>query len=156
MGIMTAGYIYAHAKFDGDSMKSAPEGAKEHAILGNLVFAFGWLQPLNAFVRKHPPEGGKWPRKPDGKGGTKEDKPMVRIVWEWVHKGTGRLVTLTAMINIFLGLDRLGTKELEGLPDPELCPNPEKKMKIGLWGDQKGWFIAYDVWFIVILVVAIV
>ena len=51
---MTAGFIYAHAKFPEGSWKEA----KAHALMGNLVFAFGILWPIGGFLRPdNPPPG---------------------------------------------------------------------------------------------------
>lgn len=135
--LMTAGFIYAHAKFPEGSWKEA----KAHALMGNLVFAFGIIWPIGGFLRPDNPPAGT-------------PKSKHRIAWEMVHKNLGRLITLTAMITIFLGLDRAGTIEKLNLETNPLCE--QKGAQIGLMGDPKGWLIAYDIWFIVILLAFIV
>jgi len=65
-----------------------------HTIIGMVVVAIGTLQPLNAIVRPHPPEGG-WPE-----GG----KPAARTAWEAVHKGLGWLAIILGMVNVILGV----------------------------------------------------
>ena len=55
-------------------------------------------QPLNAVFRPHPPAGG-W-----GGGG----KPLARVVWEETHKNLGRALLVLAIVESFMGLDRLG------------------------------------------------
>ena len=51
---MTAGFIYAHAKFPEGSWKEA----KAHALMGNLVFAFGIIWPIGGFLRPDNPPAG--------------------------------------------------------------------------------------------------
>jgi hypothetical protein len=138
--VMTAGFILAHASFKEGSWTAA----KAHCILGNLAFAFGILQPINAFFRPHPPEGG-W---------GSEGVPKSRQMWELLHKNLGRVVALMAMINIFLGLDRLGTIEADGVETVDACPS--KDAQIGLFTEPKAALIAYDVWFIIVLVAFII
>ena len=63
------------------------------------------LQPLNAFLRPHPP-------------GPNAVKPLARTLWELLHKNLGRAVIILAIVEIFMGLDRLGGTYLDGLPAP--------------------------------------
>jgi hypothetical protein len=64
-----------------------------HTIIGLIVVILGTLQPLNALFRLHPPDGG-WPN---------GVKPMKRKIFEWVHKGSGRIATILGMVNVCIG-----------------------------------------------------
>lgn len=65
-----------------------------HTYIGLAVVCLGTLQPLNAAVRPHIPDDG-WP---DGK------KSTARILWEFVHKGSGYLAVVLGSVNIIIGL----------------------------------------------------
>eukprot|EP00754_Rhynchopus_humris_P044739 Rhum_TRINITY_DN4364_c0_g1::Rhum_TRINITY_DN4364_c0_g1_i1::g.13851::m.13851 len=62
-----------------------------HGGLGLAVMLLAYLQPLNAVIRPHAV-------------GVGEPKPLVRTVWEIVHKYGGRVALLAANINMVLGL----------------------------------------------------
>eukprot|EP00339_Tiarina_fusa_P018010 CAMPEP_0117050724 /NCGR_PEP_ID=MMETSP0472-20121206/35021_1 /TAXON_ID=693140 ORGANISM="Tiarina fusus, Strain LIS" /NCGR_SAMPLE_ID=MMETSP0472 /ASSEMBLY_ACC=CAM_ASM_000603 /LENGTH=390 /DNA_ID=CAMNT_0004764613 /DNA_START=101 /DNA_END=1273 /DNA_ORIENTATION=+ len=61
-----------------------------HGIMGSTVMVAGLLQPLNAFLRPHPPSGG-------------EEKSTLRLLWEIVHKSLGWGAILLAVATISLG-----------------------------------------------------
>ena len=67
------------------------------------------LQPLNAFLRPHPP-------------GPNAVKPLARTLWELLHKNLGRAVIILAIVEIFMGLDRMGGRRaLSSLVKPCSC-----------------------------------
>lgn len=69
-----------------------------HAQLGLATFIVGFLQPLNALIRPHPPAG---------EGGS--SKTPLRLAWELVHKGWGWVAILfLAPATIVLGLLQYG------------------------------------------------
>ncbi|VEU34040.1 unnamed protein product [Pseudo-nitzschia multistriata] len=61
-----------------------------HGICGMTVMILGLLQPLNAFLRPHPPSEG-------------EAKSTTRRVWEFVHKCSGWAAVFLAIPTIILG-----------------------------------------------------
>jgi hypothetical protein len=63
----------------------------KHGVLGMVTMILGCLQPLNAFLRPHPP--------------TREEneKSTARLVWELVHKSTGYIAILLAIVTIGYG-----------------------------------------------------
>lgn len=65
-----------------------------HAKFGLFIIIAGFLQPLSAAVRPHPPSGG-WP---NGK------RPTGRTLFEIYHKGIGWTAIVSGMINVFLGV----------------------------------------------------
>ena len=65
-----------------------------HTIIGLVVVILGTLQPLNAMFRMHPPADG-WPN---------GVKPMKRKLFEWVHKGSGRIATILGILNVGIGV----------------------------------------------------
>ena len=67
--------------------------SSEHAKLGVFVAIAGFLQPISAVLRPHPPKGG-WPN---------ESKPISRILFEAYHKGVGWTTMICGMVNVFLG-----------------------------------------------------
>jgi len=62
-----------------------------HQIFGTIIFAGGLFQAALGFIRPHKPNKG-------------EQTTTLRLVWEYCHKGFGRIVILLAWINIFLGV----------------------------------------------------
>ena len=62
------------------------------------VMILGLLQPLNAFLRPHAPEG-------------EETKSNARFAWEILHKSTGWLAVLLAVPTIVLGTMSLPTPD---------------------------------------------
>ena len=65
-----------------------------HTIIGLIVVVIGTLQPLNAAFRMHPPKDG-WPN---------GVVPFKRRLFEWVHKGGGRVSVLLGMVNVIFGV----------------------------------------------------
>jgi uncharacterized membrane protein len=61
-----------------------------HGICGMVTMVLGLLQPLNAIIRPHAPNGD-------------EAKPPSRFFWELVHKGGGYLAVVLAVATIILG-----------------------------------------------------
>ncbi|KAJ9473033.1 Cytochrome b561 [Diplonema papillatum] len=61
-----------------------------HGAIGLVVMLFGILQPANAFIRPH-------------KAGPDDEKYYQRQVWEFVHKNSGRLAIVLALVNLVLG-----------------------------------------------------
>ena len=64
-----------------------------HAKFGLFIIVVGFLQPISALLRPHPPPGG-WEE------GT---KPTGRMIFEIYHKGVGWTAIVSGMINVFLG-----------------------------------------------------
>jgi len=63
-----------------------------HTIFGILIVIAGFLQPISAVIRPHPPKGG-WVN----------GKSAMRVAFEIYHKGIGWTATICGMINVFLG-----------------------------------------------------
>ena len=63
----------------------------QHRALGLTVMVFGWFQPLNALCRPHPAKEG-------------EKTPLLRTLWQYLHKGLGYITIILAAVTIFLGL----------------------------------------------------
>ena len=63
-----------------------------HKKLGLVITILTVLQPLNAFVRPHATAKG-------------ENKPCLRALWEWIHKGVGWALLLAGLVNVFTGLE---------------------------------------------------
>lgn len=61
-----------------------------HGIFGSVTMTLGLLQPINAFLRPHTPEEG-------------EEKSVARNAWEILHKTSGYLAVVFAIITIILG-----------------------------------------------------
>eukprot|EP00755_Sulcionema_specki_P036284 Sspe_Gene.22317::Locus_8464_Transcript_2_3_Confidence_0.333_Length_1630::g.22317::m.22317 len=57
-----------------------------HGAIGLVVTILGILQPVNAYFRPHKGDGTK------------------RVVWEYLHKGAGRLALVLGLVNIVLGV----------------------------------------------------
>jgi len=98
--VSTIGWIIALANFDVFQDKDT---RFIHGLVGSLVMALGWLQPLNAYFRPHLPSS------PD------QEKTTIRIAWEHYHRGAGWFCFFCALFVIFLGTtmiplpnDRLG------------------------------------------------
>ena len=84
-----AGFILAVREFD-VAGTDTPIG--RHRVIGITVMAVGLFQPLNAFLRPHAPEAGA-------------PKGAIRAGWEILHKGIGYIITVTALYNVFLGME---------------------------------------------------
>ena len=98
--ISTIGWIIALVNFD---VFQDRDTRFIHGLVGSIVMALGWLQPLNAYLRPHLPSS------PD------QPKTTKRIVWEHYHRGAGWFCFFCALVVIFLGTtmiplpkDRLG------------------------------------------------
>lgn len=85
--IAITGWIVALATFDVFSSKGP---SFNHGALGMTVMVLGILQPINAFIRPHPPKEG-------------ESRPLKRLIWEIVHKCSGYLAILLALVTIIFG-----------------------------------------------------
>ena len=86
-GLMSAGLVIATVGVAMAMANIPSHGDTAHKIVGLVVMVFAWLQPLNALVRGHP----------------EEPKPTKRIVWEYVHKMSGRIMLILALVNVCLG-----------------------------------------------------
>lgn len=75
------------------SSKYSKHMSHPHSILGLAIVIIGTLQPLNAALRPHPPQGG-WPN---------GQKPTGRVAFEAVHKGLGWAAVVLGMLNVILG-----------------------------------------------------
>jgi len=98
--ISTVGWIIALASFD---VFQDRDTRFIHGLVGSIVMALGWLQPLNAYLRPHLSSS------PD------QPKTTKRIIWEHYHRGAGWFCFFLALLTIFLGTtiiplpgDRLG------------------------------------------------
>ena len=63
-----------------------------HQRFGVFIAIAGFLQPISAVLRPHPPKEG-WPN----------GKPAGRTAFEVYHKGVGWTATICGIINVFLG-----------------------------------------------------
>jgi len=63
-----------------------------HTIFGVIIAIAGFLQPVSAVMRPHPPKDG-WVN----------GKSAGRIAFEVYHKGVGWSATVCGMVNVFLG-----------------------------------------------------
>jgi hypothetical protein len=72
------------------AMEGGAHFSNPHMILGLVVTILGTLQPLNALFRPHPPVAG-------------EEKSKGRVMWEYLHKGSGWIAVHFGMLNVFLG-----------------------------------------------------
>ncbi|GMI06012.1 hypothetical protein TrLO_g5659 [Triparma laevis f. longispina] len=84
-----AGFIIALTQFD----VFTAEGinlSKIHGTFGIIVMTLGILQPVNAFFRPHV-----------------EPQTKSRLLWEKLHKGSGRFAIILAVLTIFLGTTRV-------------------------------------------------
>jgi len=86
--VKSAGFIVAIVNFDAFGQKGYK--AYNHAIMGCVVMALGFFQPLNAAFRPH-------------KVGTGESQSMLRTAWEITHKASGWIAILLAGITIGIG-----------------------------------------------------
>jgi len=98
--VSTVGWIVALASFD---VFQDRDTRFVHGLVGSVVMALGWLQPLNAYLRPHVPSS------PD------QPKTAKRVAWEHYHRGAGWSCFFLALLTIFLGTtmiplpgDRLG------------------------------------------------
>jgi len=62
-----------------------------HKLFGLIVVLFGTQQPLNAFIRPHPPKDG-------------EQKAAMRQYWEYWHKGSGYFAVVVGPLNCISGI----------------------------------------------------
>ncbi|KAG7369367.1 cytochrome b561 [Nitzschia inconspicua] len=62
-----------------------------HHVMGTVVFAGGLAQAVMGFIRPYKPKKG-------------ESATAMRTVWEYCHKGFGRIIIVLAWVNIFLGV----------------------------------------------------
>ena len=65
----------------------------EHTKLGVFIVIVGFLQPVSAILRPHPPKDG-WP---DGQ------KPVARTAFEIYHRGLGWVAMICGVTNVFVG-----------------------------------------------------
>lgn len=63
----------------------------KHGVLGMVTMCLGCLQPLNAIFRPHPP----------AKEG--DEKSTARLLWELLHKSTGYIAIVLAIVTIGYG-----------------------------------------------------
>ena len=96
------GWIIALVQFDVFSAGIKDNVSYIHGLVGCIVMSLGLLQPLNAFIRPHAP--------PPGDGAPKAVK---RVVWEYVHKGSGYTAVVLAVITIFIGVTRPARSEVQ-------------------------------------------
>eukprot|EP00892_Ulva_mutabilis_P009568 jgi/Ulvmu1/6984/UM033_0042.1 len=90
--LATIGFFLAIAKFD-----SLPEG-DSHKQLGIVVMVLGWLQPLNALIRPHPPQEG-------------EKRSFLRIAWQFAHRIIAWAAIGLSISTIFRGIKHAETYE---------------------------------------------
>jgi hypothetical protein len=67
---------------------------RPHEIIGLIVVLLGIMQPINAQIRHH---------KSIGHPGPNGEKTRNRVIWEFVHKGSGWLCLFLGMVNVILG-----------------------------------------------------
>ena len=86
--VATVGWIIAITNF---KVFGAPGFTSyTHGVMGMLTMSLGFLQPINAFLRPHPPSDG-------------EAKTTGRQVWEILHKSVGWITLALAVCTIGLG-----------------------------------------------------
>jgi len=85
--VMLLGFIFAIVHV---AQYSSPF-ASPHTWIGLVVVILGCLQPLNAFVRPHPPQKG-------------EARTTARLAFEIVHKGSGWSAVILGMMNVLFGV----------------------------------------------------
>jgi len=78
------------AIFNFTALSSPSTNAFVHGIFGIITMSLGLLQPINAFFRPHLPKEG-------------EKKSFSRKVWSIIHKGSGYIALILAVITIVLG-----------------------------------------------------
>ena len=78
------------AIFNFTALSSPSTNAFVHGIFGITTMSIGLLQPINAFFRPHLPKEG-------------EKKSFSRKVWGIIHKGSGYMALILAVITIVLG-----------------------------------------------------
>jgi len=76
-----------------------------HAKFGLFIIVAGFLQPISALFRPHPPPEG-W------EAGT---KPFGRTLFEIYHKGIGWTAIASGMINVFLGARLVKSLDFESI-----------------------------------------
>jgi Eukaryotic cytochrome b561 len=103
VGIQLLGVALSIAGFVVAFVNIATHFKDTHHIVGTVVFAGGLYQALQGFVRPHKPEKG-------------QEATTLRKMWEFCHKGFGRIVIVLAWINIFLGV-KLVKKFFTGVPE---------------------------------------
>jgi len=69
--------------------------SRPHKIIGVIIFTLVIFQPLNAIIRPHKEENV-------------ERQPLLRFIWELVHKNSGRAIAGLSIFNVFTGLIMLG------------------------------------------------
>lgn len=81
--IVFIGWIIALVRFD---VFQGFSTAALHGGLGMFVMVLGLMQPINAFFRPHP-----------------EPRTTKRIAWEIIHKSSGYIAVVVAVVTICLG-----------------------------------------------------
>lgn len=97
-----AGWVVALVQFDVFGAGIKDNISYVHGLLGSMVMALGLLQPLNAFIRPHAPA-------PDNAA----SKTGKRVVWEYVHKGSGYTAVALSVITIAIGITRPARSEVQ-------------------------------------------
>jgi len=64
---------------------------KTHRVIGIIAMALVFWQPLNTFIRPHPPKQG-------------EPISNERRIWNLVHHWSGRVCVVLGIINVYIGL----------------------------------------------------
>ncbi|KAL3930963.1 MAG: hypothetical protein SGBAC_011531 [Bacillariaceae sp.] len=86
--IATVGWIIALVNFD---VFQDRDTRFIHGLVGSIVMALGWLQPINAYLRPHLPSS------PD------QEKTAKRKIWEHYHRGAGWFCFFCSLFVILLG-----------------------------------------------------
>jgi protein-S-isoprenylcysteine O-methyltransferase Ste14 len=97
-----AGWVVALVQFDVFGAGIKDNISYVHGLLGSMVMALGLLQPLNAFIRPHAPAPGD-----------SAPKTVTRVVWEYVHKGSGYTAVVLSVITIAIGISRPARREVQ-------------------------------------------
>ena len=102
-GVMIAsvGWVVALVQFDVFSAGVKDNVSYVHGLLGSIVMILGIIQPVNAVVRPHAPPDKSSP------------KPLRRIVWEYIHKGSGYTALALSIITIAIGITRPARREVQ-------------------------------------------
>lgn len=90
LAVALVGWIIALRNFSALDAKDSPTLHYPHAVCGMVTMVIGLTQPLNAFVRPHPPKEG-------------EERSSSRIAWEILHKGSGWVTICLAIVTIGMG-----------------------------------------------------
>jgi hypothetical protein len=123
----SGGYVIAYFMVGGSHFSTGPDGNIVHATIGTIITFFALVQFFMAIARPHQPTGYKKsevPSKPEWRKPTcsqacrgeseTEDTPW-RLIWERKHRWFGRILFMTAAVNISIGARLLAGSFLQAI-----------------------------------------